>query len=127
MPKTATTKVTIPAVKAKLDLSAVREFCKGEDGRLIAIGYVHEPYYPHLSGPVLHFQLPDDRVVLTVPDPDGFRLVWKGSNEAATVDKGADEVLQLMWDQVNAAFQSNLLEAFGTAAVTALASALSTS
>lgn len=127
MPKTATSKVTVPAVEAELDLSAVRQFGNGQDGRLIAIGYVHEPYYPHLSGPVLHFQLPDDRIVLTVPDPDGFRLVWKDNQELATVDEGTAEVVHLMWGQVNAAFQSNLLEAFGTAAVKALASALSTS
>ncbi|WP_018685330.1 hypothetical protein [Actinokineospora enzanensis] len=125
MTEMVTTQVVVPAVDAQLDLSAVRRFGTGQDGRLIAIGYVHEDYFPNLSGPVLHFQLPDGQVVLTWPDTDGYNLIWKESQERAEVDEGAAEVLHMMWDQVNASFQCDLMKLFGHAAVEAIAKAVS--
>jgi hypothetical protein len=126
MTEMVTTQVVVPAIEAHLDLSAVRRFGTGRDGRLVAIGYVHEKYFPNLSGPVLHFQLPDGRVVLTWPDTDGYNLIWKETQERAEVDEGAAEVLHLMWDQVNASFQGELLNFFGHAAVEAIAEAVCT-
>ena len=126
MTETVTTQVVVPDVDAQLDLSAVRQFGNGRDGRLVAIGYVHEAYFPSLSGPVLHFQIPDGRVVLTWPDPDGYHLIWKENQEPAEVAEGAAEILHMMWDQVNAGFQRELLKLFGHAAVEAIAKAVST-
>jgi len=121
-----TTFVTVPAITVELQLSDLARFGDGENGRLIAISYQHEPFYPHLSGPVLHFQLPDGRVVLTSPDPDGYELRWQdGKRAQGSVDAGAAEVLHLMWDQVDASFQDTLLGTFGDAVVRALSDTLS--
>ncbi|ONI88079.1 hypothetical protein ALI22I_20280 [Saccharothrix sp. ALI-22-I] len=119
--------ITVPAIDAELDVSAVQRFGNGEDGRLIAISYKHESFYPHLSGPVLHFRLPDGRVVLTEPNPDGYDLVWEADQEPATIDPGAHEVLHMMWDNVNTAVLDVLSAKFGDAAVKALAESLGAS
>ncbi len=123
MPDNATT-ITIPAIEVEIDLSNVRQFRNGSDGRLIAISYSHEPYYPSQSGPVLHFELPDGRVVVTMPYED-FELRWKDTNQRAVVDEGAAEVVHILWDHVNGSFQDVLVEAFGKAAARALAKAFS--
>ncbi|WP_158886214.1 hypothetical protein [Amycolatopsis anabasis] len=127
MAESATTIVTIPAIEADLDLTWVRKYRDGVDGRLLAISYQHTSYFPGLSGPVLHYQLPNGRVVLTWPDPDGHQFIYEDSQEPAQdLDEGAYEVLHGMWDDVRDSFQSVLLKAFGDAAVKAMLTAVST-
>lgn len=125
MTEMVTTQVTVPALHAQLDLSAVQQFANGTDGQLVAIGYAHAEYFPDLSGPVLHFRLPDGRVVLTQPDMDGYNLIWKENRKRADVDEGVAEVVHVMWDQVNTSFQRELLKSFGRAAVEAIGHAVS--
>jgi hypothetical protein len=125
MPEMVTTQVTVPAVKAHLDLSAVRRFANGQHGQLVAIDYVHEEYLPDLVGPVLHFQIPDGRVLLTRPDEDGYDLIWKETGEVAVIDGDAFNVVADMWNEVNESFRE-LLKLFGRAAVETIAKAVIT-
>lgn len=112
-------------VQAELNLSTLRSYAAGEDGRLISISYRHEDYCPHLSGVVLHYELADGRVVLTDPDPDGYELRWREDMTSAhDVPEGAAEVLHMMWDEVNAAIETTLRKQFGDNAVKAIVTAL---
>jgi hypothetical protein len=119
------TEITV-LVQAEVDLSSLRRYAVSEDGRLISISYQHEDYYPHFSGVVLHFELPNGRVVVTYPDPDGFTLLWREDmTPADDVPDGASDVLHAMWDQVNAAIETTLRQRFGSNAAEAIVTALS--
>jgi len=121
-----TTTITVSSVTAELDLDVVVQHADGPHGRLIAIGHQCEPYPPHVPRPVLHFQLPDGRVVLTCPDTYGdYRLVWRDTKGAARIDDDLTEVLHQMWWQVNDGLQNTLLPEFADAATRALSDTLS--
>lgn len=103
----AETTVTVIGFESVLDLPSVKKFRNGEDGTLVAIDYRYDPHYPNLSGPVLHFQLPDGRTVLTIPDGDGsFDLFWMETQRYTNggLDAGAWEVLHMMRSEIVTAF-----------------------
>lgn len=115
--------VTVDGFESLLNLPSVLKYRDGEDGRLVAIDYRHDPIYPQLSGPLLHFQLPSGTVVVTVPDGDGsFDLAWKDGPIASDIDEGAREVLHMMRGEIVAAFD-RLTRRFLSAAVTSAAQA----
>lgn len=92
------TTVTVTGFESLLDLPSVKQFRTSEDGTLLAIDYNYAEGYPHLSGPVLHFQLPDGRIVITVPDGDGgFDLAWKENG----MRTASDEVSPLAWEAIH--------------------------
>lgn len=117
--------VTVDGFESLLNLPSVRKFRTGEDGTLVAIDYRHDTIYPQLSGPELHFQLPDGRTVVTVSDGQGsFDLAWKdGPLANGEVDEGAHEVLHMMRGEIAAAFD-RLTRQFLAAAVTNVGQAL---
>jgi hypothetical protein len=120
--------VAVTDVESMLHLPSVKKFRTGEDGTLVRIDYRYDPYYPHVSGPLLHFQLPDGRTVLTAPDGDGgFQLAWADTLRYANgqVDDGAIEVIHLMWGEITEAFHT-LTRRLLDAAIIDLGDALST-
>ncbi|CAL9677539.1 hypothetical protein SUDANB95_07864 (plasmid) [Actinosynnema sp. ALI-1.44] len=116
--------VTVPAVRANVDLTPLLSYLDGEDGKLVEITFHHEPHYPHLSGPVLRYRLPDGRVVRTQPTIEGFDLCWDDTRQEAVIDAGASEVLHTMWDALNTALQKMLLPKFYEEAAASISGAI---
>lgn len=120
MPDLSSIHVSVPAVRVDVDLSPLVSFLHGEDGKLIALDYHHEPDYPHLSGPVLRVRLPDGRVVRTEPARDGVDFRRNDTTETALVDEDVAEVMHRMQAALTTAFQDELLPRFFTEAADAI-------
>ena len=120
----SSTTVVIDALTASADLSEFERIGNTKHGRVVMIGYRHEPFYPHLSGVELHFQLPDGRVALTSPTIEGFDLIWRDTRTPAVLDLHAGDVVNSLWDQLNTAFQEVLAPTLFDAATKAVVTAL---
>lgn len=129
--------VTVDGFESLLNLPSVEKFRTGEDGTLVAVHYNFAPGYQHQNGAVLDFQLPDGRVVRVARDGDGgLDFMWRDGGtqnmfgdlmlkRAEGLDDGAIEVLHLMHDEIDSAFD-RLLRQFFVAACTNVRDALTT-
>jgi len=113
-----TTKLDIGATSVEIDLTSLPTDYD-DIGHVTGLGYHHQPYYPTQSGPVIEFELIDGRGLRIRPDGDqSCEAVWlDGGSTLTPAERSAelDDVMHMLWDAVNTAYQVAILPALFTA------------